>query len=122
MNRNMKIELHDRIYVRITQDGITRIELSINNAASMTDLIGEIRYAARHIDGLAKMFVRNHTRGWSLEQPIKFYREGTAPRYRYRTSRRNPIEMGADYHGVAPRSQRSTVERSAHTIFPWETH
>lgn len=79
-----EIRFGDRIYVRVIQEGRTRLELSIDNASGMTDLIGEIRYSARRLEGLAKLFIRNHSRGWSEERPIKFYPDGATPRFRYR--------------------------------------
>lgn len=72
----------DRIYVRVMQEGATLLEIMVDNASSLTDLIGEIRYAGRDLEGLTKVFIRNHSRGWSCERPLKFYTGMPCPRRR----------------------------------------
>lgn len=98
-----EIRLGDKVYVRVVQEGIKRLELMMERVGSMTDLIGEIRYAAKGLTGLTKVFIRNHSRGWSTERPMKFYADGGGPRMRKR--------------GLAAADVRQPERRM---LFPWE--
>lgn len=93
------MECGDRIFVRISRQGQTLMEFVVDNASSYTDLIGEIRYAAQHIEGLTNIFIRNYSRGWSRQCPMRFYPGVSRPQ-------RN-----------APSGQ--PVRRM---LCPWETH
>lgn len=103
----------DRIFVRVMRDGKTLLEFSVNNAGSLTDLIGEIRYAARNIVGLTTVFIRNHDRGWSETRPIKFYADGGVRRRRSQTN-----NVKSNYAASPTPINRS----AARMAFPWETH
>lgn len=96
----------DKIYVRIIQDYKNVCEFSVENVDSYTSLIGEIRYVARNLKGLAKVFIRNHSRGWSEERPIMFYQGMPAPRRRAVTG---TVRTGA-------------LCSSKRMLAPWETH
>ena len=39
----------------------------------MTDLIGEVRALTLKLRGLAKLYIRNMTQGWSMERPLMLY-------------------------------------------------
>ena len=67
------IHATDRIFVRATLHGASVIELSISGIDSLTALIGEIRHAGRHLEGLANLFIRNLSQGWARTSFIKFY-------------------------------------------------
>lgn len=95
----------DHIYVGVMQNGRRVLEFSVNNVESYTELMGEIRYAGQDLNGLSKVFIRNKTRGWSEERPIKFYNGLSAPR-----GRRMP--------GLG-RMVRPSATRM---LAPWETH
>ena len=43
--------------------------------ADRTELVGEVRQAARRKRGLVTMSVRNASRGWTLEKPLMLYGE-----------------------------------------------
>ena len=96
----------DRIYVRIVQNNIKMYEFSVENVSDYTALIGEIRFAARDMSGLAKVFVRNHSRGWSEERPMMFYQGMPSQRRRAISAR---VRLGE-------RKSRSGM------LAPWETH
>ena len=101
----------DRVYVRVIQERRTVLEFSIDRVADMTELIGEIRYAASGLDGLATVVIRNHSRGWSRERPMMFYSAFPSPRRR-------------EFHEAmreASASLRAGGE-SREMLFPWETH
>ena len=98
----------DRIYVRVMQDRRSVLEFSVDSVADYTALIGEIRYAGRNLEGLARVFVRNHSRGWSEERPMMFYQGLAAPR---RNVARNRLPVPS----VAPTNRPRMIN-------PWETH
>ena len=73
------IHATDRIFVRATLHGASVIELSISGIDSLTALIGEIRHAGRHLEGLANLFIRNLSQGWARTSFIKFYNRFPSP-------------------------------------------
>lgn len=93
------IELGDRVFIRISRGRQTLMEFAVENVGSFTDLIGEIRYAAQHIEGLTDVYIRNYSRGWSMMRPMKFYAAG-------RPQLRNA----------------AVVTRQRRMLSPWETH
>lgn len=108
-----QIERGDRIYVRAIQDGVTILELMVENVCDFTQLLGEIRYAGRNLEGLSRLFIRNHSRGWSCERMIKFYSGVPTP---YRRALREVMREAAQT------SVRRAAPRQSHMPFPWETH
>lgn len=104
--RTRRIELGDRIFARLTMGGRTVVEFMINRVADMTELLGELRQMTRGARGLARLYVRNQSRGWSLERPLMLYAP-SVPDVRFGMF----TERGAD---VAPSPRRM--------LFPWETH
>lgn len=97
----------DRIYVRIMQNRMKVLEFSVDNVADYTSLLGEIRYAGNHLSGLASVFIRNHSRGWSEERPMMFYQGMPAPRRGMARSRN---------------SRRVLQPARSGMLAPWETH
>ncbi|MDE5653539.1 MAG: hypothetical protein K2L83_06550 [Muribaculaceae bacterium] len=90
------IEEGDKIFVRIIRSGETLLEFVVDNVASYTDLVGEIRYMGQYMEGLTDVFIRNFSRGWSMTRPMMFYPGVSRPR------RKN--------------------EPKKRMLFPWETH
>lgn len=88
----------DRMFVRVTHQGSTVLETFLDNVDSYTELIGEIRSRMHGRSGLAKLWIRNHSQGWSQEKPLMFY-----------PPKRNPS-------AIPP---KRPVSRMA---APWETH
>lgn len=139
--RTYPIEYGDRIYVRALQGMDTILEISVENVADFTQLIGEIRYAGRALEGLSKLIIRNHSRGWSCERMIKFYNGTLSPRRQalrealheaaatLRSEYATP-SVGVSSHTASravSRHRPSTYSRSynshsQHMPFPWETH
>lgn len=91
------MEAGDRIFIRVSRSGVTLREFIVSNASNFTDLIGEIRYEGRDLVGLAQVFIRNYSRGWSVERPMKFYSASRVPK------------------------QRPAL-RAMRMLSPWETH
>lgn len=69
---DFNIEFGDKIHIRL-QLGNRLLTFVFDRVADMTDLIGEIRYATRHLSGLASLYVRNVNRGWSVQRPLMLY-------------------------------------------------
>lgn len=114
-NRRRVIELGDKIYVRGIQDGVKLLEMMVENVKDMTELIGEIRYAGQRLDGLVNLFIRNHTQGWSIERPMRFYSGEPS-------ARRKALRMALREATAAMNMRQAVAATPTHMPFPWETH
>ena len=103
-----KIEFGDRIFARLTMGGKTVFEFMINRVADMTELLGELRHMTTGLRGLAKLYIRNQSRGWSQERPLMLYSANEVPR-------RNSI-----FSTVSVAS--AVVSNPRRMAFPWEIH
>lgn len=65
-----RISLNDRIYVKLMLNGVTLLETVRDNIADYTSLLAVLREAGNKYKGLARMFVRNISRGWSIQKPL----------------------------------------------------
>lgn len=65
----------DRLFARLVMHGKTILEFMMNSINDLTELWGELRRKCRGICGLAKLYLRNASRGWSLERPLMIYPE-----------------------------------------------
>ena len=101
-----RIEYGDHIYVRVSLNGQTIAEFSSDRFASRSQVVAEIRYITRIYSGLAQVYVRNHSRGWSNCSPLRLYGPSGPERY----GKRN----------AAFRSGHAGTQRQM--LFPWETH
>lgn len=115
------IKYGDRIFVRAIQDGMKVLELIVTNVSDLTTLVGEIRKAGRRLEGLTRLFIRNHTRGWSMERPFKFYTGEPSP---LTASIRDAVKAAsvAYRRHVTPSGAYLAPVTRRHTTFPWETH
>lgn len=116
---NYPIALGDKIHIRAIIGGRTVLELSVSNVGDTTSLIAEIRSAARGLNGLSRLFVRNCSRGWAIERPFRFYSE--LPFARHHRTGSYPSYSSASGCSASYRRTSSSTPRN-HTIFPWETH
>lgn len=98
------IRFGDRIYVRLTSGGRTLCSFGVDKVATLTDLIAEVRRAARGHRGLTMMHIRNASRGWSMERPLMLY----------------PPQEG--YGRTSPQTYPVQGRTSGRMPFPWETH
>lgn len=103
--RNKKIEYGDRIFARLTMGRRTVVEFMINRVADMTELIGELRHLTYGMRGLATVYIRNQSRGWSLERPLMLYSNSAS----------GMLKSAASNYEVAEPAPRRM-------LFPWETH
>ena len=62
----------DRLYARLVMGGRTVVEFMISRVSDFSELLGELRRQTR---GLARLYVRNVSRGWSMERPLMLYRD-----------------------------------------------
>lgn len=102
------IETGDRIFARLSMGGRTIVEFMMNTIGSRRELLNEIRKFAEGMRGLAKLYIRNQSRGWSEEGRIMMYNaeslgSGT-------TIMRGGL-MG-----------EKIVRQDPGMMFPWETH
>lgn len=66
----------DRIFARILINGKDIMEFVLDKVSDMSQIIGTLRHHARKYRGLAKIYIRNITRGWSMERPLMLYPDG----------------------------------------------
>ncbi len=62
------IEESDRVYVRLCVNGEKIIDLFIEGARNVSEVIREVLARAGKGLGLTKLYIRNITRGWSNER------------------------------------------------------
>ena len=65
-----RISLHDHIYIKLVLNGVTLLETVRDNISDYTSLLSLLRESARRYKGLARMIVRNISRGWSFQRPL----------------------------------------------------
>ena len=104
----------DRIFARLTMGNVTIAEFMTSQAESMSDIIGELRHVTYGRRGLCKLYVRNHSRGWSRERPMMLYSPEMP-----RTAVSQP-SGSLELHSAS--ASAAMLNARPHTIFPWETH
>lgn len=68
-----KLIMGDRIQARLILDGRIVADFISDRIADMTELLNAIRFRTRELRGLARLYVRNLTRGWSEDRPLMLY-------------------------------------------------
>jgi len=63
----------DRVYVTLSIRGQKIAELNLTGMSSLSDIIAQLRYVAARYRGLAQMYIRNVTSGWSMKRPLMLY-------------------------------------------------
>ena len=110
---NKEIQSGDRIFARLTMGGKVIMEFMMNRVNSMAELMGEVRQMTNGLRGLARLQVRNQSRGWARTSNVMFYGTGNS-------SANNNI-FGRVSAQPAYASATS-APASAHMALPWETH
>lgn len=100
-----EMQTGDRIVVRVQMYDGRQVNFVSTRLADMTEIIGEVRRLGRDCQGLARMSVRNTSRGWRIERPIKLYPDRHARRG---LGLNRDMPLDSEY---APRM-----------LMPWETH
>lgn len=73
MKRKRVFNRGDKIYTRVILQGNQVCEFVFDCVEGMTELICALRYRTRQFRGLARIYIRNITSGWSFEQPLMLY-------------------------------------------------
>lgn len=73
MKRKKCFRPGDRIYTRVMLQGRQVAEFVFDCIAGMSELICALRYRTRQFRGLAQVYIRNVSSGWSMEQPLMLY-------------------------------------------------
>ena len=115
---NYPVALGDNLHIRAIIGGRTVLELRVNNVGDTSSLIAEIRSAAKGVNGLSRLFIRNCTRGWAIERPFRFY--ARLPFTDYRASSFGSV--GLSSRASAPYRPGGLPRPRRHAIFPWDTH
>ena len=74
MNRNNTFTYGDVLHITLRMRNYIVARFVLDTAADYSELIGAVRFRMRHLHGLARMQVRNVTRGWCTERPIMLYK------------------------------------------------
>lgn len=103
-----RISYGDKIFARLVLGGKTICEFVMAQIHDFTELLGILRKQAKGVRGLARLYVRNASQGWSVERPMMLYLEGG------RQSRMGSLAGGGSLTVSAAPERRM--------LFPWETH
>ncbi len=71
--RGREICYGDKIFARLVLNGRIIVEFMMNRVSDMTEIFGELRGYCREYRGLARLYLRNMSRGWSVEKPLMLY-------------------------------------------------
>lgn len=97
----------DRIFVRLTQGHRVLLEITLTQVNDFTELIGELRHHTRSMRGLCSMYVRNVSRGWSMERPLMLY---------------SSAGLGLNLSAPVNTPVQIPPRTSSRMLKPWETH
>ncbi|MDE7402108.1 MAG: hypothetical protein K2M87_01705 [Muribaculaceae bacterium] len=112
---NKPMRWGDKIFVRVrpTSFGQGRgVEFTSYEISDMTSVIGEIRHRLRGERGLWMVYVRNVSRGWSVDRPIKLYRQAHIGAGWMAEEMAKNLEQRAESR-PAPRASRITEQQIA---------
>lgn len=115
---NYPVALGDNLHIRAIIGGRTVLELRVNNVGDTSSMIAEIRSAAKGVNGLSRLFIRNCTRGWAIERPFRFY--ARFPFTDYRAGSFGSVALSS--RASAPYRPDGLPRSRRHAIFPWDTH
>lgn len=101
------IRYGDRLFTRIMMSGKVIMEFVVNQVCDLTELLGELRKKTKGLKGLAQVYVRNYSQGWSMEQPLMLYAGST-------------VRMSGAHSSKSASLSTAVPERPM--LFPWETH
>lgn len=98
------ISLGDKIFARVTRNGRTIFNYVTEKVENMSQLINELRFAMKDVQGLVMIHIRNYNQGWGAARPLMLYSERI----------RNVYEPNNEV--------KSSDEPGRTMYFPWETH
>ena len=104
--KNKSISFGDKIFARVTRNGQTIFNFVSEKVANMAQLINELRFAIKDVQGLVMIHIRNYNQGWGEERPLMLYARKINA-YSSNKQAGNPID---------------TKLSDRNMFFPWETH
>ncbi|MCM1319619.1 MAG: hypothetical protein NC217_04490 [Muribaculaceae bacterium] len=69
----------DCIYARLTLAGRVIVEFTKDRITDLSALLSQLRAMTPTRHGLAKLTIRNMTRGWRIERPLMLYADPCCP-------------------------------------------
>lgn len=69
------VTLGDKMFARLVLHGKTILEFVISTVNNLTELYCLLHSKCKGLRGLAKLYLRNMSRGWSEERPLMLYAE-----------------------------------------------
>ncbi|MDE6409941.1 MAG: hypothetical protein K2K81_06825 [Muribaculaceae bacterium] len=111
------IRYGDRLFARIVMRGRTVLEFVLNQVSDMTELLGELRKKVKGLRGLAQVYVRNYSRGWSMEQPLMLYASSCG-----RNIPASNSEFPSDLFSGGVTESSTVRQPEKRMLFPWEVH
>lgn len=70
---NRTITLGDRLFARLVMKGQTIMEFIVNTVRDLSELFCLVHSKCKGLRGLAKLYLRNMSQGWSEERPLMLY-------------------------------------------------
>ncbi len=67
---NGKIEKGDELYAALSVAGNKLAELNTKEMTSIEEIMRKLRKLASRYTGIAKVYIRNRTRGWAIQKPM----------------------------------------------------
>lgn len=101
---NREISYGDRLFARLVMHGKTVVEFMVNSINDLSELWGELRRKCRGVSGLAKLYLRNASRGWSMVRPLMIYPDGYRRRSARETSPQGKRNAVATYTVITPQN------------------
>lgn len=107
------ISYTDRVYARLTLAGRVVAELTRDRIDSYTTLLTLLRsMVPACCRGLARLCVRNMTRGWTLERPLMLYAAPSAPQC--------PSSPSAPQCPSSPAAPQGPAHSPSRPLMPWD--
>ena len=120
VGKSHPIAYGDRIFVRLIMRGKVIVEWLLDAVKDLTELFCTLRNKCRGVSGLAKLYLRNMSRGWSEERPLMFYADGRTPGQKEKQVDQRMIS--ASNHPLTPTNVRERNFRSGNEqmAFHWD--
>ncbi|MDE7436988.1 MAG: hypothetical protein K2M93_00740 [Muribaculaceae bacterium] len=99
-----EISYGDRLFARLVMHGKTVVEFMVNSINDLSELWGELRRKCRGVSGLARLYLRNASRGWSMVRPLMIYPDGYRRKSAPETSPQGKRNAVATYTVITPKN------------------
>lgn len=76
------ISFGDKVYVRISHHNYNPdiiADFTLDDIDDLCDVYKELRNHTSEFHGMVNLYVRNISRGWSMQQPFKLYGQNRRP-------------------------------------------